>query len=124
MFIKSDMFDKLLCCRRKVVEEDEDERVVEEVVLQHTNNNKTEYISSAQLVEVIYDPRLVSGYFSVGRTPPFPLCTSPLGVILPLTVLCSLTPSPTLSYRYSPPHPLLYIKLPIPLPISLKHILW
>ncbi|XP_066938816.1 mucin-5AC-like isoform X4 [Macrobrachium rosenbergii] len=51
MFIKSDMFDKLLCCRRKVIEDDDDDRVVEEVVLQHTNNNKTEYISSAQLVE-------------------------------------------------------------------------
>ncbi|KAK8732938.1 hypothetical protein OTU49_006672 [Cherax quadricarinatus] len=52
MFIKSDMFDKLLCCRRKVIDDDDDDdRVVEEVVLQHTNNNKTEYISSAQLVE-------------------------------------------------------------------------
>ncbi|XP_064117081.1 LOW QUALITY PROTEIN: mucin-2-like [Macrobrachium nipponense] len=51
MFIKSDMFEKLLCCRRKVIEDDNDDRVVEEVVLQHTNNNKTEYISSAQLVE-------------------------------------------------------------------------
>ncbi|MPC48138.1 hypothetical protein E2C01_041905 [Portunus trituberculatus] len=52
MFIKTDMFDKLLCCRRKVVEEDEAERGVEQVVLQHTNNNQTEYITSAQLVEV------------------------------------------------------------------------
>ncbi|XP_045134818.1 proteoglycan 4-like isoform X4 [Portunus trituberculatus] len=51
MFIKTDMFDKLLCCRRKVVEEDEAERGVEQVVLQHTNNNQTEYITSAQLVE-------------------------------------------------------------------------
>lgn len=53
MFLKSEMFEKLLCCRRKVVEEDEAERGVEQVVLQHTNNNQTEYITSAQLVEVI-----------------------------------------------------------------------
>ncbi|XP_071543855.1 uncharacterized protein [Panulirus ornatus] len=52
MFIKGDVLEKLLCCRRKVVEEDVVEKVVEEeVVLQHTNNNKTEYITSAQLVE-------------------------------------------------------------------------
>ena len=53
MFIKTDMFDKLLCCRRKVVEEDEADAGVEQVVLQHTNNNQTEYITSAQLVEVM-----------------------------------------------------------------------
>lgn len=53
MFIKGEMFERLLCCRRKVVEEDEAERGVEQVVLQHTNNNQTEYITSAQLVEVI-----------------------------------------------------------------------
>ena len=56
MFIKTDMFDKLLCCRRKVGEEDEAERGVEQVVLQHTNNNQTEYITSAQLVEVMLPP--------------------------------------------------------------------
>lgn len=32
--------------------DEDDDKVVEEVVLQHTNNNKTEYISSAELVEV------------------------------------------------------------------------
>lgn len=60
MFIKGEMFERLLCCRRKVVEEDEAERGVEQVVLQHTNNNQTEYITSAQLVEVIMAPPLAA----------------------------------------------------------------
>lgn len=130
MFIKSDMFDKLLCCRRKVVDEDEDERVVEEVVLQHTNNNKTEYISSAQLVEVIYDPQLVSGYFRVGRHPSLSIVqfnSSGIYRLFPPTTLCylSLFHSFIYSHYFIPLLPLpSFTSYSLLFLISPKHILW
>ncbi|XP_076038176.1 uncharacterized protein LOC143023514 isoform X3 [Oratosquilla oratoria] len=51
MFLKGEMFERLLCCRRRKVEEKDEEPPAEEVVLQHTNNNATEYITSEQLIE-------------------------------------------------------------------------